>query len=555
VAEAPVRPEVALAQGDSGDAAVAGVTFADEPFTARYLVTGAGEGARLQLSLTDLYGKTLPLPELAAGAGELDLAAVVGEQLGAFRLEGRVLVDGEIVSPVAELILNRLPRPRHWGEDAPDSPFGVHVLSTTRHLTMAKAVGINWTRLHDAGLQYIGWWMLEPKPGEWRFFDREIHRYRDHQLRILGELGTAPAWASHYSKEKRGGDFGYWDKFFQPKDLADYRHYVATVIKRYDGVIEAWDVWNEPWIHSWWAVDFDPQVMRDKGFKAAYVTSEEPQKDFVAMMEAARETARDTGSNATILGFNTTAGVGTNASKWDGGEWSAGVHQHGGLEHCDALAYHQYTGDAVGHPGDSVERGLDHALGIVRRDDGSFPKPVWMTEGNSINRMIGHGLHRHSLAWDHSDDYARAGDRLAKYVLSLVANGVDRVFLYSMHSFSGLTGEERPWGTIVDADGSLHPCGIAHAVLAWHIEGRDLVEVAGLGGGAYAYAFGGSDGSVLVLSNEAEYQGGVAVPADPAFTARDLWGNGVPAGTPFTGQLLYLESGLAAADALQLLTP
>ena len=61
---------------------------------------------------------------------------------------------------------------------------------------MVKALGYNWVRLHDAGWEYTGWWWLERTPGTWTFRDDAIRRYRDQHLTILGQLGTAPTWAS-----------------------------------------------------------------------------------------------------------------------------------------------------------------------------------------------------------------------------------------------------------------------------------------------------------------------------------------------------------------------
>jgi len=53
---------------------------------------------------------------------------------------------------------------------------------------MAKAVGVNWVRLHDAGTEYIGWSFLEPEKGKWQFRDADLRRYRDHNLKTWSTL-------------------------------------------------------------------------------------------------------------------------------------------------------------------------------------------------------------------------------------------------------------------------------------------------------------------------------------------------------------------------------
>ena len=54
---------------------------------------------------------------------------------GAFRVEAWVEnPDGQRISPYNEIVVYRLHRPRHWMEDSPNSSFGVHTNSTTRHI-------------------------------------------------------------------------------------------------------------------------------------------------------------------------------------------------------------------------------------------------------------------------------------------------------------------------------------------------------------------------------------------------------------------------------------
>ena len=87
--------------------------------------------------------------------------------------------------------MTRLERPLYWGKDAPDSPFGVHVLSADGSLKAVKAAGVNWARLHDAGAPITsggtGW---SPKKGKWIFRDDDIMAYRRNQIKVFGQFGT-----------------------------------------------------------------------------------------------------------------------------------------------------------------------------------------------------------------------------------------------------------------------------------------------------------------------------------------------------------------------------
>ena len=297
------------------------VHFEDEPAEVRYQVTG--ECAVLRARVVNVYGDEALLRPVAlaqAKAGTLGYNVFPRRPYGAFRIE--VWAEdaaGARASPFNELVVLRLRRPRFWMLDAPDSPFGVHTNSTTRHILMAKAIGANWTRLHDAGLNYIGWYWLERKPGEWSFFDADIHRYRTYGMKVLGLLSTAPEWASHFEKPHNG----YFDRFYQPKDLGQYANYVRTVVERYLGVIDTWDVWNEPWNAGWWAVGYDEKTQQ-------YITSDKPQADFARLQRTAYEAAKSVDAGVTVLGINTNAGA-------NGANWTRGVVEAGGLEACDVV--------------------------------------------------------------------------------------------------------------------------------------------------------------------------------------------------------------------------
>ena len=193
------------------------VQFDDEPAVVHFAVTGTPPaGAMVKARVVSPYGTSADLPAVAVGAvggngdrhvggekradaepapvcGELRYDRLPATPYGVFRVEAFVAdAAGKAVSPPNELVVYRLRRPRYWMKDAPASHFGTHTNSTTRHILMAKAVGVNWVRLHDAGTEYIGWYHLEPEKGKWAFRDKELKRYRTYGMKVLGAFSTAP---------------------------------------------------------------------------------------------------------------------------------------------------------------------------------------------------------------------------------------------------------------------------------------------------------------------------------------------------------------------------
>jgi len=532
---APAQCGVACALAGGYDAGVAGVVFDDEKTAVDLALTGDFKGAQVQWSVFDIYRKRVKEGRIDA-AERLQIKDLPAGY-GSFRLEARVERGGAVISPWSEMVWHQLHRPRYWGRDAPRSPFGVHTLSVNRHLLMAKAIGINWTRLHDAGLEYFGWWNLEPERGQWRFFDKEIRRYRQHGIKIFAELGTAPAWASYY-QDSGLKTFGYFDKFFQPKNLDDYANYVRVVSERYKADIDAFDVWNEPWIHAWWGIGYD----HAKSGRAGYVTSENAPADFVRLTRVARETVHSINPEAQVFGVNTTTSSGNSSSSFGGTQWTQGVLDAGGMKYCDGIAYHCYTTAGVGYPGDSVEKGLENAVGPVRSQYGKVPKPLWMTEGSPLIYRMGNGMYNHTLPFENRDEVLKSADRIARYQLSLLVNGVSRIFLYSMHSHDGrFTPELKQWNAFTTDDGFLHPAGAAHAQFAWMLEDTRFDKRLDLSRGVHAYIFEGNQRAVAVISSSPEFVP-CEIPDSKGIQAFDLFGNQLPQGALFQGEVIYLEA-------------
>lgn len=492
------------------------------------IVRGGEEDVRARI--TNAYGESID--RLATTTrdrtAEIDLSPFGDRPFGAFRVEAWVELNGKPVSPIAETVYFRVRKPRYWKKDAPESPFGVHTQSTTRHNFMAKSIGINWVRLHDAGTKYIGWRYLEPEKGKWVFDDAPIQRYREAHLKVMGCFSTAPDWATNIDKHRNT----YFDQFWRPKSMDDFANYVRVASQHYKGVIDTWDVWNEPWNHEWWAVRYDEEKGK-KDVRSGYITSDQPEADFARMVDVCASTAREVDPAIKVLGINSYAGG-------SGGKWTSGIVAADGLKLPDVYCYHQYTGQSNLFPADSVERGFNAALGPVRDKLSKIDKPVWMTEGSSVRDKIGSGLYLHTFPnGAGKEDILATSDNLCRFVTSLLANGVSKVFLYSMHSHRTF-GDGSEWRVLVTEEGYLHPSAAAFSNLAWHLEDTTFVKRIELSPKLNAYLFESRDRtrSVAVLS-PLPGSGAQALPAiDAPF--EDLFGNPIKDRKKPTATLVYL---------------
>jgi hypothetical protein len=534
----PMPCEVALACPPS-EASAARVQFENEPAEVLFAVTGEANGAVLRARVADLYGEAKDFPpkrldDQRLQTGTLDYAGSLQRSYGAFRVEAWVEdSNGRALSAPSEVVLYRLRRPRHWGKDAPDSPFGVHTLPATRHLMMAKAVGCNWVRLHDAGMEFVGWSWVEPEKGKWTFFDEPVQRYRRWHLSVLGQLETAPNWATGYPKPCQG----YWDRWYQPQNLDDWSEYVRRITGRYKGVIHAWEVWNEPW-GSFWA-KYAPGEKEDRK------RSDTAAEDYAALQAAAYQTAKDVDSTLTVVGFNSYAG-------YNGREWTAGVQQAGGLATCDVFSYHRYADESLGWPGDGLaEHGLREATDPIRDASGKLPKPVWMSEGTTLRTSTFDGFYNHTLPYPNEDDYLTTADQTARYVVRTLSDGARKLFLYTMHGLDCFRGTDAPnWRALLSNDGYLHPAAAAHSALAWLLEGTDYRRTVQLADGVCGYAFEGNGQSVLAVSTKPGHAPW-RLPEAQDVRSLDLFGNPLASGTAVGERMVYVTADRPVAELVE----
>ena len=533
--------EVALALPE-GQASLAGIQFEEEPARLRWAVSGAPEGSLLKTKIATAAGQEADLPPIPLGkdfyqTGELDFAAIEGQPLGAFRINSAVFgPDDRQLSPWAERVVLRVKKPRYWGQVAPQSAFGQHIRPAKRHILMAKALGNNWARLHDDGAHITDWVDLEPEPGQWRWSDDDLQRYLDGHLSVLGQFSTAPKWASYLSDTGISGDGGYFGKYFLPKKLSDFANYVTTLAERYKGKITAYEVWNEPWEVKWFGVAYVEEDGRRK-----IVAPRDAAKRYTELCKAAFEAAKKVDPAITIVGLNSTStekSVPGPDGVVDGTTWSADVIKAGGLQWCDVASFHTYHADANAFPGDAATRAVQTAVG----PNAKFPriqKPVWMSEGAStVGGRLRFGLYKHTLPYHNPEDVLQLAESVLRYDLSMLANGVEKIFLYSMGDFEqGAAGTYRSGVTL---DGSAHPAALGRATLAWHVDGLRFVRHKEIAQGVHAFFFEGEGRAVAVLAPRPDHAP-YSLPAKPEIQAFDIWNNPVPTGSALAKETLILS--------------
>ena len=521
--------EIAFSLPES-DASVARIQFSDEPPGVLWLVTGKAEGAEIRWKISDIYGneKTLPAKKIERNVtqGILDYTVFPDAPLGQFRIEASLFRNGRPVSPVNEFIVTRILRPVFWGKDAPESPFGIHVQPQENMVAAVKAAGMNHVRLHDADTQRIvNWFYLEPEKGKWRFRDDLVEIYRKWRLSIYGQFAGAPVWASRQQFEKRRCENFYFQAYQSPISLKDWENYVSTLSTHYENSITKWFVWNEPWLYTF----FNRTWQNGKP-----VPFENPAEEYMKLQKSAYRTVKQRNPRITITGFNSNSNS----------EWTEKVYRLGAYDTCDEMDFHFYSRLLRGFPGDTVKEMISDVFGSVFQKEKENRKPIYMTEGTAGNASVSkvtpfYGIGKNSLTYVSMERFHAPADAAMRYIMSLLASGVSRVFIYTAalsayaplncHNLLQFTG----------ADGYPHPSLAACSAFTRRVEGKKFRFYKQIAPDVFAAVFSNDSASTAIITGKRK--SATIRCSIPNAKAVDLYGNPRAFPLNYTGYLMYVD--------------
>lgn len=158
-------------------------------------------------------------------------------------------------------------------------------------------------------------------------------------------------WESPWASTAPDTVKGFARRVYPPK-LNAWRKFVADQTRHFEGMIDSWEVWNEPYHPKWW-----------KG------TAEE----YVKILRVAYEEIKKVNSSIPVVGI-----CGQSFSQG----WVKDCLDAGALKYMDVFSYHDYMNFEKGGPEEYRPSWRDaiisHKQNLVKRGK---PIPVWNTEG------------------------------------------------------------------------------------------------------------------------------------------------------------------------------
>jgi len=421
-----------------------------------------------------------------------------------------------------------------------DSVLGInHAFATEDLILLAAKAGVGWYR--DWSLK---WQHVEPARGEfhWERADEQIHRVRGRGVRLMALLPPFPS-ADWISEAPDGlPATGYpgvrLRQAWAPRDPAELARFVGQAVARYRAHIQVWEFLNEP-IYTDYALPADP-ANRYGGRQYA-------PRDYVALLAVASAAMKRADPACRVMG-----GIGSGPA-----HLTREVLEAGALKHLDLFNLHFYPGSR--RPEGTLDE-MQALLALMDRHGGR--RPIWVTE---FAYYAADDLPRRPFiaspnSWSEArllESERQGADYTARFLLAMLARGVEKVFLHS--GASGGVNEPDFECALFAYGGAPRKALAALAVLA------DLLGPAPkflgerrLGESAYAFAFEGPGRGVVALWDADEDAATrMTAPETPGLRRLDAMGRDLaPGPIPLSPSPVYLVVPPAAGpEALQAVQP
>jgi hypothetical protein len=176
-------------------------------------------------------------------------------------------------------------------------------------LNAMAAAGMTWVRAD------FYWASIEPQRGRfsWAVTDTFVRDAHARGLQVLAMPEYTPDWARSGPTDK-----------YPPTNPNDYATFVRALAYRYGPMgVHAWEIWNEPNLHYFWAPRADPVaytrllILADAAIKSVDHSA--------TVVSGGLSPAGNTGHDVAPLTF------------------VASMYAHGAKDHFDALGYHPYS--------------------------------------------------------------------------------------------------------------------------------------------------------------------------------------------------------------------
>lgn len=217
-----------------------------------------------------------------------------------------------------------------------------------QELDRVAASGATWIRLDVAGTQ-----ILNSTWQNWSGLDAAIAGAQARGLKVLGILSTLGDY-----QRPSGSSYNYGPT--TDRDRANFADFARMAATRYKGKVAAWEIWNEPNLHGYWAPT--PSAA-----------------DYTKLLKAVYPVLKSVDPSVKVV----TGGTGGYSAAPDikATDWMQALYDNGARPYFDAMGVHGYTApwQTPVSLGEMKIPNLLRYRAILDRN-GDSGKQLWLTE-------------------------------------------------------------------------------------------------------------------------------------------------------------------------------
>lgn len=224
-----------------------------------------------------------------------------------------------------------------------DLTWGISSADQDKTVAAIHDLGARWARL---SIQWNAWESAPGKYNPWEVerTDRAVALSHAQGIHLLVDVYNAPGWAAGTDGSGDGN---------VPKNMADFAGFMRYVASRYKGVVDAYEIWNEPDIARFWSPGPDATA-------------------YVRLLKSGYQAVKSVDPGATVV---------SGGLSWDYGRpnsFLSRMYAAGAKGSFDVLGIHDYPDASIFTALSTWPNGFSGA----RADEVSHgdTKPIWITE-------------------------------------------------------------------------------------------------------------------------------------------------------------------------------
>ena len=288
-------------------------------------------------------------------------------------------------------------------------------------------LGVTWVRWD------VDWQAIQPDNSQkynWEETDRVATTAKKYGVKSLGIVTYAPKWASRESCPD--------DKLCPPESVDAFADFAGTAAQRYKGLVDDWEIWNEPNEQTYWyplpdAADYTQLL------KASYAKIKEANPDAVVVSAGLTDMGDEAGVSISPLNFVNT------------------MYENGAKDYFDIMALHPYT-----YPGHDYGWPQIIAIWKAMDQNGDGEKKIWLTEYGAPTGGPGKAFEIGEDGFSYGEDFMseEAQSQMAESVFAFKSANPERVgnvFWYSLCDSSADKSTSENFFGILRYDGTKKP--------------------------------------------------------------------------------------------------